>query len=160
MVNNNLDKWGYFINGVSIILGTGQVLAGGGIVSASIFTGNIVGVIAGASLVLHGLNNIQESAFNIINNRDNTSGFLRDAYSATAEFLGFEAKTGSIAFSSVDLMLSGYGLGRMVLKPDAWRLFRFIPTDYIRSIKTMGAPALAIEALGDGLTIKSIYEKS
>ncbi len=134
------------------------MLAGGGIASASLFTGNIVGVIAGASLVLHGLNNIQESTANIINNRDGNSGFLRDGYAATAKFLGFEAKTGIVAFSSMDLMLSGYGLGRMVLKPDAWRLFRFIPADYIRNIKTMGAPALTIEALGDALTIKSVYE--
>jgi Protein of unknown function (DUF4225) len=49
-------------------------------------------------------------------------------------------------------------MARLVLKPDAWRLFRYIPTDYIRNIKTMGYGSLAIEGVGNILSIKAIND--
>ncbi|WP_338491193.1 DUF4225 domain-containing protein [Erwinia aphidicola] len=85
-------------------------------------------------------------------------GFLKKGYIETANFLGFDNKTGSIAYSAMDLALSGYGLGRLVLKPDAFRLFKYIPADFIRNYRIMTAPALAIEATGDGLSIRSAVE--
>lgn len=63
-----------------------------------------------------------------------------------------------MAYSAVDLSLSAYGLGRMVLKPDAWCLFHHIPSDYIRNLKAMGAPTLTIEGVGDILSIKAGYD--
>ena len=158
-LTNKLDTWGYFINGIGVIIGTGQIVAGAGIVVASLFTGNVIGIIAGATIVLHGANNVYGSFQNLKSNRNDTEGFLRGGYVKTAEFFGFNATTGRIAYSMADLTLSGYGLARMVLKPDAWRLYRYLPSDFIRNIKTVGAPSLALEAIGDSITLKSVYDQ-
>ncbi|WP_338402817.1 DUF4225 domain-containing protein [Pantoea agglomerans] len=45
----------------------------------------------------------------------------------------------------------------MVLKPDSWRLYRYLPSDFIRNLKTVGAPSLALEALGDSFTSFPAY---
>jgi len=158
LVNNHLDTLGYFVNGVGLVIGTGQVIAGIGFTTAGLLTGNVVGVFAGVILILHGTNNLQEGFVNLRDNRSDTSGFMREQYVKTAEFLGLSSKAGQLSYSAVDLVLSGYGLGRMLLKPDAWRLFHYIPADYIRSFRTMGAPSLALEMLGDGITVLNIYE--
>jgi len=44
----------------------------------------------------------------------------------------------NMAYGSVDIGLSVYGVTRRVLKPDAWRLFRYLNTDKIRAYKTIG----------------------
>lgn len=65
---------------------------------------------------------------------------------------------GVLAYNFMSIGLSGYGMARMVLKPDAWRLFRHIPTDYVRNIKTMGYGSLAIEGTGNTLSVKAIND--
>lgn len=158
-LTNTLGTWGYFINGVGVIIGTGQIVAGAGIVVTSILTGNVIGVIARATIVLHGANNVYESFQNIKINQNDTQGFLRSGYVKTAKFLGFSATTGRATYSVADISLSGYGLARMILKPDSWRLYRYLPSDFIRNVKVVGAPSLALEALGDNITLKSIYDQ-
>lgn len=56
-----LNYWGYFINGVGVIVGTGQVIGGIGIAFSSAITGNVIGAVAGTIIVMHGLNNLTES---------------------------------------------------------------------------------------------------
>lgn len=155
---NKLDSLGYVINGVGIFLGGFQVIAGIGITAVSFTHANVVGTIAGAALILHGLNGIEESVRNIKTGKSDNTGFLKERYMSTAEFMGFDRKIGSLAYSSTDIVLSVYGLSRIVLRPDTWRLFRHIPSDYVRSINNTSAPALMIEGIGDGLSIKSAYD--
>ena len=150
-----LDSWGYIINGVGVVLGGFQIVAGVGIALASAPMGNIVGIGAGALLMLHGLNAMQEGALNIASSRNDNEGFLKRGYIDTAKFIGFDAKTGSMAYSSMDLALSGYGLARSVLKPNAYRLFTFIPSDFVRRYKNISAPALTIEVIGDAFSVRS-----
>jgi len=159
LVNNHLDAWGYFVNGVGVIIGSAQIIAGATIGVASLTSGNVIGVFAGATMFLHGTNNVFESLQNIRENRNDKEGFLRSGYVKTAEFLGFTPDAGRIAYSIADLSLSGYSLARMVLKPDSWRLYYYLPSDFIRNVKAAGAPSLALEALGDGFTLKSIYDQ-
>lgn len=59
-VIKKLDTWGYIINGVGVVMGGFQFAAGMGIAIASLTTGNIIGIGAGAWLVMHGLNSITE----------------------------------------------------------------------------------------------------
>lgn len=59
-VVKELDTWGYIINGVGVVIGGIQLVAGVGIAISSALTGNIIGVGAGAFLVVHGLNSLQE----------------------------------------------------------------------------------------------------
>ena len=51
--------------------------------------------------------------------------------------MGGGAFEGDMAYGAVDLGLSAYGVGRMVLKPDAWRLFRRPPAS-IRGSEFIG----------------------
>ena len=62
-----------------------------------------------------------------------------------------------MAYGTVDLGLSVYGLGRLVLKPDAWRLFRYVHSDYVRGYENSSKTALTLEAASDAITIESMY---
>lgn len=73
----NGDVWGYIVNGVGVVLGGMQMVAGFGVAAASFATGNIIGVGFGAMLVLHGANSTQEGFKNIINHTDDAQGFLK-----------------------------------------------------------------------------------
>ncbi|WP_240042200.1 DUF4225 domain-containing protein [Photorhabdus khanii] len=85
-------------------------------------------------------------------------GYLRQGYEKGFESLGFDKKTGNLVYGGVDIALSGYGLLRNILKPEAWRLFKYINQDYIRSYKNMNGYALGFEIGVDGITIKSTYD--
>ena len=85
---------------------------------------------------------------------------IKEAYQALAQSLGNKESEGNLAYSSVDLGLSAYGLSRYILKPDAWRLFRYIKTDYIRSYKGMGIGAWGLEIHTDFQTGKQIYQEA
>ncbi|AIR00129.1 hypothetical protein LG71_09570 [Pluralibacter gergoviae] len=152
------DNWGYIINGIGVVLGGLQVVAGLAVISASLASGVVIGTAFGGMLVLHGLNGVQESAENLIFNKSDSIGFLKKGYIVTAKFLGFDSKVGQIAYSSMDLALSLYGFVRLIKKPEAWRLFYYLNTDYVRKIKEMSRNELLIEIYNDGIAIKSIRD--
>jgi Protein of unknown function (DUF4225) len=152
------DGWSYVINGVGILIGGLTTLGGFTLTTGSLATGNIIGVIAGATIFLHGINSLQEIITNLKNGTDSSTGFMLNGYIATAEYLGFDKKAGIMAYNFMSLGLSGYGMARLVLKPESWRLFRYIPTDYVRNIKTIGYGSLAIEAVGNTLSVKAIND--
>lgn len=157
LVNNN-GVMGYVFNGVGIVLSSLQAVAGLSIAVASLSTGVVVGTAFGAMLMLHGINGIQEAAVNLIDGKNDAEGFLKKKYIVTAEFLGFDSKVGMIAYSSMDMLLSIYGIFRLIKKPDAWRLFHYINADYIRGINVMSRKELFIEVYNDGNSIKAIYD--
>ncbi|CNH03368.1 DUF4225 domain-containing protein [Yersinia pekkanenii] len=53
------DKWGYVIQGVYLTIGGLAALGGFTRASGSLATGNILGVMAGATIFLHGINRLQ-----------------------------------------------------------------------------------------------------
>lgn len=148
--------WFYVLKGVGIVAGVAQVVVGGIILLGGSLT--VVGAIAGTALILHGASNIEENALALYYDDPDYKGFARRGYEYGASALGFDPRIGSMVYGGVDLALSGYGALRHVLKPDAWRLFRYINTDFIRSYKTMSGTALGFEMTVDGLVIKSIYD--
>lgn len=157
---NKLDTWGYIINGVSVVLSGFQIVTGGGLILASLTHGNVIMLSAGVLLAVHGMNGLSESYTNITTGRSDTVGFLKEQYITSAKFLGFSDKVGMHAYSIMDISLSIYGLARQVLKPDAYRIFRHIPSDFVRNYETMSRTALVLEAAGDGITIKSMADNS
>lgn len=152
----NGEIWGYIINGIGVVLSGLQVAAGVGFMA----TLNPAGIAFGAMLTLHGLNSIQESVDNIRNKTDDNVGFLKDGYIITAEFLGFDRSVGEIAYNSMDISLSAYGIFKLTLKPQAWRLFYYLNSDYVRNFRNMSSLDLGIEIYNDSNSIKSIYESS
>lgn len=60
--------------------------------------------------------------------------------------------------TGIDVGLSVFGMTRLVLKPDAWRLFRYVRTDYWRFYETMGINALRLEAAANLITLKQLHD--
>lgn len=143
--------------GVGAIAGALQFAAGAGICYGSAGT---LCLLAGTPLMLHGANNVYENGRNLWEDRSDTQGPVRKGYQEAAELIGAGEFEGNMAYGVVDLGLSVYGVAGQVLKPDAWRLFRYIRADYIRGYEKASKSALSLEALSDAITINSMYEEN
>jgi hypothetical protein len=148
----------WIINGVGIVLSSLQIVAGLGVIAVSAATVNIIGIGFGALLSLHGFNGIVESSIKLKTGRNDATGTLKNVYIAGAEFLGFDQKVGEMAYTAMDLGLSVYGLARLVLKPQTYRLFHYLSTDYVRGIKDMSRFDLGVEIYNDSRSLKSMYD--
>ncbi|AIR85246.1 DUF4225 domain-containing protein [Pantoea rwandensis] len=138
---------GYVIDAIGVVLGTLQIVAGVGIVAGSLATGNVVGMLAGSALVANGAGSTIES-IDKLRGIPNPSNPVKEAYEDTAEFFGFDSRLGLLAYQVVDLTTSYYGIFKLTLKPESWRLFKFLPTDYYRKVQVMSKPALALKGAG------------
>jgi hypothetical protein len=116
-----------------------------------------VGVVPGALLVSHGANNIAEGVANIYNGPGTpaTQGPIRRGYQA----LFRDSYNGNLAYYTTDLMLSGYGMFRVVRKPGSAQFFRFDPISNERAYQQAGKLALFFEGLVDSITLNAIYEE-
>lgn len=66
-----------------------------------------------------------------------------------AESLGFNKRSGLLTYQVVDLTTSYYyDLFKLTLKPEAWRLNKYLPTDYYRKVQVISKPSLAFKGLG------------
>lgn len=137
-----------------LIAGTLQVATGAVICYGSAMT---LCAIAGVPMMAHGANNMYENGRNLWEERSNTEGPVRKGYQMIAKTIGGQERHGNIAYGSTDILLSIYGMWRMVLKPGAWRLFRYTDSDKIRSYKTMGAGPIIFEVGIDTLTGEQVY---
>ncbi|MBC8953311.1 DUF4225 domain-containing protein [Xenorhabdus sp. PB62.4] len=156
-IRKKLDFFDYVLKGVGIIVGGAQITTGVSIIGAGYTSvyGATIGYIAGAGLIVHGVSNIQENFGAIVENDANFKGYLRLGYENAAEYYGYSKKTGSLVYAGVDLALSGYGLLRSTLKPEARRLFHYMNNEYVYNYELMSGYALGFEVLADGITIKS-----
>ncbi|MGE8177638.1 DUF4225 domain-containing protein [Pseudomonas fluorescens] len=143
--------------GVGAIAGALQFAAGATICYGSAGT---LCLFAGAPLMAHGANNTYENGRNLWEGRSDTQGLVRKGYQEVAKMMGAGVFEGDMAYGAVDLGMSAYGVGRLVLKPDAWRLFRYVRTDYVRGYVNASKAALSFEVLSDGTTISSMHLKA
>ncbi|RAR74677.1 uncharacterized protein DUF4225 [Pantoea ananatis] len=157
LVKGYQNELGYIINGIGVVTGAFQVVTGVGIFVASFVTGNVVGAGAGLFLVMHGANSVEESVYSLIGQKKHT-GLVKEGYIASAEFLGFDATTGREAYTAMDVGLSAYGLLKFTVKPDAWRLFRNIPSDYARHFNNISKASLALKIVSNGPKLKLMYD--
>ncbi len=142
--------------GIGVVAGALQMATGAGICYASVGT---LCLIAGVPLIAHGANNVYEGGRNLVTGQSDTVGPVRGAYQSAAFAMGHGEREANMAYGAVDIGLSVYSAARHVLKPDAWRLFRYIPTDYIRAYKTMTPTTMGIEAYTDFQTIKQMHDE-
>lgn len=159
-VKNN-DILTYVLKRVGIISGVVQFALGASIAATAGWTG--IGVVAGAALMIHGVGLVEENIVSLIRKNDGYKGILIRGYESAAQSLGFNKAVGDLVYGGVNLGLSGYTLGRYVLKPEAWRLFHYISNDYSRHYKQMNGFALAIQAGTSGWKLYSTlkeYQKS
>ncbi|MGE8147992.1 DUF4225 domain-containing protein [Pseudomonas frederiksbergensis] len=150
------QSWEIAKKGAGVIAGGMQVLTGAGICYGSVGTLCLVG---GMPMMAHGANNIYESGSNLLKDRTDTEGPVRKVYQTIAGWFGKSDREGNIAYGSLDISMSVYGLNRLVLRPDAWRLFRYVRTDYVRAYKTMTPKALMLEGHIIHQTGSQVYEE-
>lgn len=143
--------------GVGAIAGGMQIAAGAGICYASV---GVACLFPGLPLMAHGANNAYENGRNLWEERSDTAGPLRAVYHEGAKILGGGEFEGDMAYGAADLGLSAYGVGRLVLKPDAWRLFRYVRSDYARGYEEASRAALFIEVFADGMTLEGMYRQA
>jgi hypothetical protein len=143
----------YLQNGVGVVAGAIQIEAG---MAITVIPGG-VGVVPGVLLIGHGANNLAEGVANIYNGPDMPSaqGPIRRGYQA----LFNDSYKGNIAYYSTDLILSGYGMFRMVRKPDSVQLFRYDSVSNERAYQQAGVLALFFEGLVDSITFNSIAKE-
>lgn len=150
---------GYVIGAVGVVVGVLQIVGGASMAMGSATTGNVLGIIAGATLIFHGTSNLLEN-IDKLSGVVNPGNIAQDVYMGTAEFLGFERKTGMLVYQGMNMLTSVYGMLRPMLKPESWRLYNWLSHDFYRKISTMTRPALAIEVGKSGqnlYTIGKIY---
>lgn len=142
--------------GIGVVAGALQMATGAGICYASVGT---LCLIAGVPLIAHGANNVYEGGRNLVTGQSDAVGPVRAAYQSAAFAMGHGERAANMAYGAADIGLSVYSAARHVLKPDAWRLFRYIPTDYRRAYKTMTPTTMGIEVYTDFQTIKQMYDE-
>lgn len=140
----------YLQNGIGVAAGGMQVKTG---ISVATVPGvGVLGVVPGGLMVGHGVNNIYEGGMNIYNGPEITGavGLVRHIYRTI-----FDEYEGDMAYYTMDLILSAYGVSREVPRADIFELFIRDPINYERAYKQTGKLALAFEALVDFLTINT-----
>ncbi|MEG2115738.1 MAG: DUF4225 domain-containing protein [Hafnia sp.] len=145
-----------FSQTMGLIGGAAQITTGAGICYGS--AGTLCAPF-GVPMMLHGGNNVYENARNLLEKRSDVEGPVRKAYQGAAQLLGHSESSGNMAYLAGDLTLSGVGIMQPVLKPDSWRLFRFVRTDFERAYKQMNKYALTLELGVDALTIKQLNDE-
>ncbi|CNJ73672.1 putative inner membrane protein [Yersinia aldovae] len=154
----NMEKYnneiGYTINAIGIVTSALQMNTGFGLIIKSGFT---LGKLAGAHLAVSGASTAAENFLRLLGDNEYT-GVMEKGYRATAKFMGFDPKFGSMAYHSVDMASSLYGMLALSLKPDVLRLFRYIPSDYYRNITKMSQGALFLKFAGAGNKIRIISD--
>lgn len=141
--------------GVGLIAGALQFKTGAEICVASLGT---LCVVAGLPMIAHGSNNVYENGRNLWEGRSDTEGPVRKLYQNIAVKLGGAKEEGDIAYGFVDIATSIYSAGRMVLKPDSWRLFRYVDADYMRAFKSASVGGFSIDRASDIFTVGDILE--
>lgn len=150
------QSWEIAKKGAATVAGGMQFLTGAGICYGSAGT---LCLLVGGPMMLHGANNVYEGGRNLLEGRNDTNGPTRKIYQGLAKIAGRSEREGNIAYGSMDISLSVYGLNRLVIRPDAWRLFRYVRTDYVRTYKTMTPKALVLEGHIIHQTGKQVHEE-
>lgn len=73
--------------------------------------------------------------------------------------MGGGESEGNMAYGGADLLMSAYGAGRLVLRLDSWRLFRYVRADYQRGYVDASKAALVLDAAADISTINVLYKE-
>ncbi|MCU5772140.1 DUF4225 domain-containing protein [Erwiniaceae bacterium BAC15a-03b] len=108
-------------------------------------------------IVLNGSSTVIENMQKLMGDKE-AEGFMKIAYIKTANYFGFSHSSGLIAYNAVDMATSFYGILSLSLRPEAWRLYNYVSSDYFRKINTMSKAALSLNIIGAGNTIRVISD--
>jgi hypothetical protein len=115
--------------------------------------------VPGLLIAAQGANNIYENGNNIYEGRSDTEGPIRDGYQALSRHISGSDYGGNMAYGAADLIMSGWGLFRLIPKKDSWRLFRYIRTDKEIAIKQTAAEVIFVESGANTSTLHTMTEE-
>lgn len=153
-VRENNKIVGYVISAVKIVV-SGMAILGGGVMIA---TGTPLGILSGAILITDGINQISKEAINLSKISGSKSvGIIADQTMEIAKFMGFKPESGLAVYNSISLAASVYSIVGLSRRPEAWRLFRYLPGDFYRKVNTISKPKLTMKIVGYGVKAKVIF---
>ncbi|MEJ5175594.1 DUF4225 domain-containing protein [Erwinia sp. MYb416] len=147
---------GYTIDAVNLVMGTVQLAGGVSIARSAIKAGSMVGKIAGSYIIISSGTSMLENILKLYGKED-PPNFLKDAYVGVAKFMGFDRRIGLTTYHSMEIVSSAYGVFKMSLKADAWRLYKFIPSDFYIQVGRMSKASLMLEVVVSGNNLRLIY---
>ena len=151
-----LGQVGTYSKQVFGLLGGGLQVSGGLALCGGTFG---AGCGFGLLTAAHGANNIYESGNNIYEGRSDTEGPMRDVYQAVSQFFGGSDYEGNMAYGGADLIMSGWGLFRLIPKKDSWRLYRYIRSDKEIALKQTTKGILGVDVGADISTTHNMSEE-
>lgn len=154
LVKENNRIVGYVISAIHVVL-SGLTVVGG---VALFGTMNPLGMLAGATLVMDGINGITREINRNFLDKPDSEGVFADSAMSAAEFMGFRSDVGLAVYKSVSLAASVYGVFGLLRKPGTWRLFHYLPQDFYRNVSSMSRPKLTMKIVGYGLNARIIFD--
>jgi len=152
-VRENNKIVGYVISAVHVVI-SGFAVVGGALM---ISTMTPLGVLAGAVLVMDGVNGISKELISGLSDVQ-TEGMFADGAMQAAKFMGFRPQSGLAFYNGVTLLSSIYSVYGLAKKPGAWRLYRWMAGDYYRKVDTMSRPKLTMKIVGWGVKAKVTFD--
>lgn len=128
------------LKGIEVLGALMQIVAG---VSLCLTSGGFACVF-GVPMIFHGFGNLEQSVGEAVYGKSYVN-MTRKGYQYVADFLGYSKEVGDIAFYTVDIGLSIRGMSKLVVKKDAWKLFRYLRDDLERAYKQTSKTFLAME---------------
>ncbi|WP_312626366.1 DUF4225 domain-containing protein [Scandinavium sp.] len=154
-VRENNKIVGYMISAVKVVASGLTAIAGG----VMLATMQPIGMLAGAILIVDGVNGISKEINSLLNgDRSNTEGYFADKSMELARFMGFKNESGLAVYNAISLASSIYSIAGLSRRPEAWRLFRYLPADFYRKVNTMSTPKLTMKIVGYGVKAKVIFD--
>lgn len=149
---NNIDL---AVAGIGFVSGGLQIAAG------TAMLGSGIGIIPGALLVAHGINNVIESGYFLLY-RKSCTGPVRFVYEGIGDMLGISKNNSDVIYTLVDVGLSLNGLLGCRLAEDSARLYRYINADLLWGMKQLGMKMMSTgeliaEIVGDANTSYGQY---
>lgn len=154
LVKENNKIVGYIISTVKVIVSGLQIAAG----VAAMMTMTPVGALAGAILVIDGANGISGEINKQFLDMPESKGMVADGVMDIAQFMGFQRESGLGIYNSVSLAASVYTVFGAIRKPEAWRLFRYLPLDFYRKVDGMNRAQLSMKIVGWGVSAKVVFD--
>jgi hypothetical protein len=138
---------GYIISGVDVVVGGIAIF--GGITMMATMTP--LGVIAGAIIIVNGVNTISRAAARTLLDDKQSEGIFADGSMEVAEYMGFSRQQGLGAYKAVTLISDVYGMYGLRFRPQAQRLWYWTRPDFFRKVSNTSRPELALKIAGWGL---------
>ncbi|MGG6196518.1 DUF4225 domain-containing protein [Pantoea allii] len=144
---------GYAVSAVNLVL-NGLTVYGGFVLLATMTP---VAVVAGAIIMIDGFNSISKEIINHTSYGP-SEGIIADASTEIASFMGFRPEYGLAAYNAVSLTANIYGLVGLTRKPESWRLFRWLRSDFRNKLESMSRPKLALKIVSYGVRGKVVVD--